>query len=151
MKTNYCLRVTNKLAFFYNLRNPLNRWICTRKEPFIKQQYLRAVTKKQTFVTKSNSMKKHDLTIVFFSCPKGGSSHAGYEITKLFLRRRGDAVYLLPHLLMCDRLHLRSWKFPLSDNSAGRQHSLLSPLDCPTTKPDGVVNGGRSPFILTVD
>lgn len=37
---------------------PGNNWICTRKEPFIKQQYLRAVTKKQTFVTKSNSMKR---------------------------------------------------------------------------------------------
>ena len=27
----------------------------------------------------------------------------------------------------------------------------LSRLDCPTAKPDGAVNGGRSPFILTVD
>ena len=44
-----------------------NAWIYTRKEPFIKRQNLRAVTQNQTFVTKSNSMKKHDLTIVFFS------------------------------------------------------------------------------------
>ena len=50
------------------------------------------------------------------------------------------------------RLHLRSWKFPLSDNSAGRQHSLLSPLDCLYAKAGGAVNGGAyAPFILTVD
>ena len=50
------------------------------------------------------------------------------------------------------RLHLRSWKFPLSDNSAGRQHSLLSPLDCLSAKAGGAVNGGAyAPFILTVD
>jgi len=30
----------------------------------------------------------------------------------------------------------------------GRQHFLLSPLDCPTAKTGGAVNGGRSPFIL---
>jgi hypothetical protein len=41
----------------------------------------------EPLVTKSNSMKKRDLIIVFFSCPKGGNGHAGYEITKLFLRR----------------------------------------------------------------
>ncbi|HCO62616.1 MAG TPA: hypothetical protein DIT49_04190, partial [Clostridiales bacterium] len=35
------------------------------------------------------------------------------------------------------------------NNSAGRQHSLLSLLDCLTAKPGGAVNGGRSPFILT--
>lgn len=40
------------------------------------------------------------------------------------------------------RLHLRSWKFPLSDNSSGRQHSLLSPLDCLPAKAGGTVNGG---------
>mgnify|MGYP005867529065 FL=1 len=40
------------------------------------------------------------------------------------------------------RLHLQSWKFPLSDNSAGRQHSLLSPLDCLSAKAGGAVNGG---------
>ena len=28
---------------------------------------------------------------------------------------------------------------------------MLSLLDCPTAKPGGAVNGGRSPFILTVD
>ena len=31
---------------------------------------------------------------------------------------------------------------PLSDNSAGRQHSLLSPLDCLPAKAGGAVNGG---------
>ena len=48
-----------------------------------------------------------------------------------------------------DRLSGRSWKFPFLNNSAGRQHSLLSLLDCLTAKPGGAVNGGRSPFILT--
>lgn len=38
---------------------------------------------------------------------------------------------------------------PSLNNSAGRQHSLLSLLDCLTAKPGGAVNGGRSPFILT--
>ena len=38
-----------------------------------------------------------------------------------------------------------------SRSTAGRQHSLLSLLDCLTAKPGGAVNGGRSPFILTVD
>ena len=39
-----------------------------------------------------------------------------------------------------------------SDNSAGRQHSLLSPLDCLSAKAGGAVNGGAfAPFILTVD
>ena len=33
----------------------------------------------------------------------------------------------------------------------GRQHLSLSPLDCLSAKPDGATNGGRSPFILTVD
>ena len=38
------------------------------------------------------------------------------------------------------------------DNSAGRQHSLLSPLDCLPAKAGGAVNGGAyAPFILTVD
>ena len=47
---------------------------------------------------------------------------------------------------------VRSWKFPLSDNSAGRQHSLLSPLDCLPAKAGRAVNGGAyAPFILTVD
>ena len=37
-------------------------------------------------------------------------------------------------------------------NSAGRQHSLLSPLDCLPAKAGGAVNGGAyAPFILTVD
>jgi len=36
-------------------------------------------------------------------------------------------------------------------DSKGRQHFLLSPLDCLTAKPGGAVNGGRSPFILTID
>ena len=31
---------------------------------------------------------------------------------------------------------------PLSDNSAGRQHSLLSPLVCLSAKAGGAVNGG---------
>ena len=34
------------------------------------------------------------------------------------------------------------------DYEKGRQHFLLSPLDCPTAKTGGAVNGGRSPFIL---
>ncbi|MDO4756545.1 MAG: hypothetical protein Q4A54_09385, partial [Parabacteroides sp.] len=33
----------------------------------------------------------------------------------------------------------------------GRQHFLLLPLDCHTAEPNELVNGGRSPFILTVD
>ncbi|MFG6359660.1 MAG: hypothetical protein K1W03_03650, partial [Mailhella sp.] len=36
-------------------------------------------------------------------------------------------------------------------NSEERQHFLLLPLDCPTAKTGQAVNGGRSPFILTVD
>ena len=37
-------------------------------------------------------------------------------------------------------------------NSEGRQHSLLSPLDCLPAKAGGAVNGGAyTPFILTVD
>ncbi|MBS5595280.1 MAG: hypothetical protein KHX08_07735, partial [Clostridiales bacterium] len=41
---------------------------------------------------------------------------------------------------------------PSLNNSAGRQHSLLSPLDCLPAKAGGAVNGGAyAPFILTVD
>jgi len=40
---------------------------------------------------------------------------------------------------------------PLLNSDKGRQHFLLSPLDYPFAKPGGAVNGGRSPFILTVD
>ena len=41
--------------------------------------------------------------------------------------------------------------FPSLNNSAGRQHSLLSPLDCLSAKAGGAVNGGAyAPFILTV-
>ena len=40
---------------------------------------------------------------------------------------------------------------PFLNNSAGRQHPLLSPLVCSPAKTGGAVNGGRSPFILTVD
>ena len=41
---------------------------------------------------------------------------------------------------------------PSLNNSAGRQHSLLSPLDCLPAKTGGTVNGGAyAPFILTVD
>ena len=41
---------------------------------------------------------------------------------------------------------------PSLNNSAGRQHSLLSPLDCLSAKAGGAVNGGAyAPFILTVD
>ena len=37
-------------------------------------------------------------------------------------------------------------------STAGRQHSLLSPLDCLPAKTGGTVNGGAyAPFILTVD
>ena len=57
-----------------------------------------------------------------------------------------------PEHFECYRLQSRSWKFPLSDNSAGRQHSLLSPLDCLPAKAGGAVNGGAyAAFILTVD
>ena len=35
---------------------------------------------------------------------------------------------------------------PSLNNSAGRQHSLLSPLDCLPAKAGGAVNGGQSPF-----
>ena len=39
---------------------------------------------------------------------------------------------------------------PSLNNSAGRQHSLLSPLDCLSAKAGGAVNGGAyAPFILT--
>ncbi len=41
---------------------------------------------------------------------------------------------------------------PSLNNSAGRQHSLLSPLDCLPAKAGGAVNGcAYAPFILTVD
>ena len=46
------------------------------------------------------------------------------------------------------RLHLQSWKFPLSDNSAGRQHSLLSPLDCLSAKAGGAVTRSGVHFIV---
>ena len=36
----------------------LNRWIYTRKEPFIKRQYLRAVTKKSTLCDKIEHPEK---------------------------------------------------------------------------------------------
>jgi len=42
-------------------------------------------------------------------------------------------------------------KSPFLNDVKGRQHSLLSPLDYPIAKTGGAVNGGRSPFILTVD
>ena len=78
------------------------------------------------------------------------------EVAKSY---RGQHRGLLPYKRCCacagytpDRLQSRSWKFPLSDNSAGRQHSLLSPLDCLSAKAGGAVNGGAyAPFILTVD
>lgn len=35
-------------------------------------------------------------------------------------------------------------------SSEGRQYFRLSPLDCPTAKTGGVVNGGQSPFILSL-
>jgi hypothetical protein len=44
-------------------------------------------------------MKKTRFDNRVFSCPKGDSSHARYELTKLFLWRRGDALYLFPHPL----------------------------------------------------
>ena len=51
-----------------------------------------------------------------------------------------------------DRLSGRSWKFPFLNNSAGRWHFLLSPLDCLPAKAGGAVNGcAYAPFILTVD
>ena len=41
---------------------------------------------------------------------------------------------------------------PSLNNSAGRQYSLLSPLDCLPAKAGGAVNDGAyAPFILTVD
>ena len=41
---------------------------------------------------------------------------------------------------------------PSLNNSAGRQYSLLSPLDCLPAKAGGAVNGcAYAPFILTVD
>ena len=41
---------------------------------------------------------------------------------------------------------------PLLDNRMGRQHLLLSPLDCLPAKAGGAVNGGAyTPFILAVD
>ena len=39
------------------------------------------------------------------------------------------------------------WKLRYSD-SEGRQHSLLSPLDCPPARTGGAVNGGRIPVHL---
>ena len=51
-----------------------------------------------------------------------------------------------------DRLSGRSWKFPFLNNSAGRWHFLLWPLDCLPAKAGGAVNGcAYAPFILTVD
>ena len=41
-----------------------------------------------------------------------------------------------------NRLQSQSWKFPLSDNSVGRQHPLLSPHVCLPAKAGGAVNGG---------
>ena len=42
--------------------------------------------------------------------------------------------------------------FPSLNNSAGRWHFLLSPLDCLPAKAGGAVNGcAYAPFILTVD
>ena len=42
-----------------------------------------------------------------------------------------------------------SFPFPLSDHSAGRQHFLLSPLDCLSAKAGGAAGGAYAPFILT--
>lgn len=39
---------------------------------------------------------------------------------------------------------------PFSDDSEGRLHSLLSPLDYPPARTGGAVYGGRSPFILSL-
>ena len=61
--------------------------------------------------------------------------HAAIDII-LKLRRRWEREVSLDYL----------------NNSAGRQHSLLSPLDCLPAKTGGTVNGGAyAPFILTVD
>ena len=55
-------------------------------------------------------------------------------------------------LLYTSRLSGRSWKFPFLNNSAGRWHFLLSPLDCLPAKAGGAVNCcAYAPFILTVD
>ena len=79
-------------------------------------------------------------------------------ISKSALASYGKCTRYVPDILL-----YRSWKIPLSSqkgcgwlvvafyDSKGRQHFRLSLLDCLTAKPGGAVNGGRSPFILTVD
>ena len=42
----------------------LNRWIYTRKEPFIKRQYLRAVTKKSTPCDKIEHPEKNTICVI---------------------------------------------------------------------------------------
>ena len=50
----------------------------------------------------------------------------------------------------------KMWQFPVNAVNVnfyekGRQHFLLLPLDCHIAETGELVNGGRSPFISTVD
>ena len=66
--------------------------------------------------------------------------------------RWGFANYSINYWLMLLTFALILLSFRDYTNSAGRQHSLLSPLDCLPAKAGGAVNGGAyAPFILTVD
>ena len=50
-------------------------------------------------------------------------------------------VVLAPDILLIG-VNLGHGNSPSLNNSAGRQHSVLSPLDCLSAKADGAVNGG---------
>ena len=57
-------------------------------------------------------------------------------------------VVLAPDILLIG-VNLGHGNSPSLNNSAGRQHSVLSPLDCLSAKADGAVNGGaKQTFIL---
>ena len=50
-------------------------------------------------------------------------------------------VVLAPDILLIG-VNLGHGNSPSLNDSAGRQHSVLSPLDCLSAKADGAVNGG---------
>ena len=104
-------------------------------------------------------VREHDV------CPIVEHRHAFFELTWIRFGTgtfgmtgetpgtwRGTLAYGPGTLLICSLYSFSVMENPpFSDDSEGRQHSLLSPLDYPPARTGGAVNGGRSPFILTVD
>ena len=76
-----------------------------------------------------------------YDFPDGGIPNNGFT----------KGVVLAPDILLIG-FNLGHGNSPSLNNSAGRQHPLLSPLDCLPAKAGGAVNcGAYAPFILTVD